>query len=140
MESKLKLKSRPIYIHAVIATFLINLVHKIVREIPGIMKLNEPAGLIINSILIVLLLVGIILILLRNKLGVFLGILPGTWAILQWIIAHVIKGYSFQNGIWWYPIFPIIQGLLMLYFSFILLINEKKINDFIPKNYDYTPS
>ena len=128
MESKLKLKSQPIYIHALIALFLINLIHKIVREIPGIINLNEKAGLIISSIIIILLLSGMILILLRNKIGVYLGILPGIWAMLQWIIAHVIKGYPFQNGIWWYPVFPSIQGLLILYFSFILLKNEKKIN------------
>ena len=60
MESKLRLKSQPIYIHAVIAMFLINLVHKIVIEISGIIKLNEQAGLIINSIIIVFLLVGTI--------------------------------------------------------------------------------
>ena len=127
MESKLRLKSQPIYIHALISAFLINLIHKIVREIPHVIKLDERAGLIINCIVIVLLLVGIILILLRNKIGVSLGILPGLWATFQWVVAHIIKGYPSQDGIWWYPIFPVTQGLLILYFSFILLKNEKKI-------------
>lgn len=34
-----------------------------------------------------------------------------------------------QNGIWWYPIFPWIQAILILYFSVLVLRNEYKYTD-----------
>ena len=115
MEHKPKL---PIELQAVIAMLLIQLVHKVVREIPGSLKLEGP-GWIIATVISILLLAGIALTLLRNKAGLALGIICGGWMIFQPIYIHIIKAIPDQNGIWWYPIFPWIQAILIIYFCVI---------------------
>ena len=120
------LRVQSIYIQAVTALLIINLLHKIVREIPGAIKLDEKFGILLASFLTIILIVSIIFLLQKRKAGLFLGMLPAVWAMLQWIIVHVLKGYPDQNGVWWYPIFPISQGVLILYFLLLLLRNEEK--------------
>ncbi len=120
MAYKLKL---PIELQAVIAMLLIQLVHKIVREIPGSLKLEGP-GWIITSVFSVLLFIGIVLTLFRNKAGLVLGIICGAWMIFQPIYVHIIKAIPDQNGIWWYPIFPWIQAILVIYFCVISWRNK----------------
>ena len=104
-----------IQIQAAIALMLIQLVHKIVREIPGVMKMGGP-GTIGVPIFTGLLVIGILLLILRNKWGLILGMIDGAFMIFQPILVHIIQAHPDQNGIWWYPIFPWMQAILILYF------------------------
>lgn len=67
-----------IYIQAVIAVMLIQLVHKIVREIPGSIRLMEAGGPkmgpIVVTILTVMLALGIILSIFRKNGGFSLAL------------------------------------------------------------------
>lgn len=104
-----------IYVQAAITMMLIQLVHKIVREIPGALRMGGPGG-VVTIVFTCLYVLGIILLLLKIKWGLILGILGGAWMIFQPILVHVIMGHPDQNGIWWYPVFPWTQALLMIYF------------------------
>jgi hypothetical protein len=115
-----------IYIQVLIALLLINLIHKIVREIPGSMNLLVAAITTITAA--VILIISIILLLFKRKEGLILGLIPAAWATFQWVIYHVIMGNPDINGIWWYPIFPIVQGLLIIYFSILAWKNEESFN------------
>ena len=123
MEPKPKL---PIELQAVIAMLLIQLVHKIVREIPGSLKLEGP-GWIITIMISILLFAGIVLTLFRNRAGLAIGIICGVWMIFQPIYVHIIIAIPDQNGIWWYPIFPWIQAILIIYFCVISWDSNKKL-------------
>lgn len=115
-----KLDNQKFFIQAAIATLMINLFHKIVREIPASFTLPgmfAVVGLVSMLIIVGLLSLSIILLIFRRKLGSYIAIIPGIWAILQCIIMHVILGYPDLNGVWWYPIFPSLQGVLIIYFS-----------------------
>jgi hypothetical protein len=104
-----------IHIQAAMALMLIQLVHKIVREIPGAIKMEGP-GAIGVPIFAGLLIIGILLLVLRNKWGLILGIVDGVFMIFQPILVHIILSHPDQNGIWWYPIFPWTQAILLIYF------------------------
>jgi ubiquinone/menaquinone biosynthesis C-methylase UbiE len=123
------LKSPSISIQAVIAVLMIQLVHKIVREIPGAIRTNEKFGIFFLSFLATVTVASIIFLFRRKKVGLILGMFPAVWACLQWVLVHVIKGHPDPNGIWWYPIFPITQGVLIMYFSLHMLRNENKLNN-----------
>jgi hypothetical protein len=46
-----------------------------------------------------------------------LGMIPALWAtLLQWLLVYVISGYKEPDGVWWYPLFPIFQGIMIVYF------------------------
>ena len=130
-EDENKSKSISIYFQAVIAMLFINFIHKLVREIPGSQTLtgmHSNMGLVVGIVTTVILVISIILLLFGRKEGLILGIVPAIWAMFQWVIVHVIFAYPDQNGVWWYPIFPTIQGILIIYFSIIAWRNEKAKN------------
>ena len=109
-------KTKPsIHIQAAIALMLIQLVHKIVREIPGAIKMGGP-GVVVVSIFAGILAIGIILLFLRNKWGLILGMLDGAFMVFQPVFVHIILAHPDQNGIWWYPVFPWTQAILIIYF------------------------
>jgi len=112
---KIKIKSINIYNQVAISLLLIQLVHKIVREIPGAFKMGG-AGQIIVPIFAGIIIIGIIFIIFRIKWGLILGFLDGIFMIIQPILIHIILAHPDQNGIWWYPIFPWIQAILIIYF------------------------
>jgi len=112
---KLKNENINIHIKAVISLMLIQLIHKIVREIPGSINMGGP-GSIIVIIFTLLLFVGILLLIFKIKWGLILGIIDGVWMIFQPILVHIILSKPDINNIWWYPIFPWIQSLLIIYF------------------------
>jgi hypothetical protein len=105
-----------IYIQAVIAVMLIQLVHKIVREIPGALNMGG-SGAIVVTIFAGMLALGIVLLFFKVKWGLLLGIFDGAFMIFQPILVHVILAKPDINGIWWYPIFPWTQAILIIYFS-----------------------
>ena len=104
-----------IYVQVAIAILLIQLVHKIVREIPHSIKMGG-SGAVAVPIFACLLAIGIALIFLKIRWGLILGIIDGAWMIFQPILVHVIMAKPDINGIWWYPIFPWIQAMLIIYF------------------------
>ncbi len=108
-----------IYIQAAFAALLIQLLHKFVHEIPTVLEMGG-IGAIVVPICACLLIVGMILLLVPNKgalkWGLILGIMNGGWIIFQTIFVHVIQGKPNPDGIWWYLVFPIVQGIIMLYF------------------------
>ena len=105
-----------IHIQAVMAMMFILFVHKLVREIPGSLDIGSIGG-IATITAAAMLALGIALLFFRNRWGLILGFVPAVWAMLQWILVHVIWARPDQNGVWWYPIFPIVQGVLIIYFS-----------------------
>ena len=107
----------PVRIQAVMAMMFILFVHKLVREIPGSLNMEGKIGGVATIITAAMLALGIALLFFRNRWGLILGAIPAVWAMLQWILVHVIWAHPDQNGIWWYPIFPIVQGALIIYFS-----------------------
>ena len=104
-----------IYVQTAIAMMLIQLVHKIVREIPGAINMGG-AGVIGVPMFTGLLVLGIGMLFFRVKWGLILGIIDGAFMILQPIFVHMILAKPDINGIWWYPIFPWIQAILIIYF------------------------
>ncbi|MCK4577223.1 MAG: hypothetical protein KAU50_00445 [Candidatus Marinimicrobia bacterium] len=104
-----------IHIQAAMALMLIQLVHKIVREIPGALNMGGP-GVVAVPVFAGLLAVGILLLALRIKWGLILGMIDGAFMLFQPILVHIILAHPDQNGIWWYPIFPWTQALLIIYF------------------------
>ncbi len=113
-----------ISIQAVMAMMFILFVHKIVREIPGSLELEGSIGGIATITAALMLALGIALLYFKNRWGLILGVIPAVWATLQWILVHVIQGNPDRNGIWWYPIFPIVQGALIIYFSILAWRDE----------------
>jgi hypothetical protein len=104
-----------IHVQAAIALMLIQLVHKIVREIPGAFNMGGP-GAVAVPVFACLLAIGIILLFLKIKWGLILGTIDGVWMIFQPILVHIIMARPDINGIWWYPIFPWTQAILIIYF------------------------
>lgn len=46
-----------------------------------------------------------------------LGIISACWALfLQWFLVYFVFGYYEPNGVWWYPLFPILQGVMIVFF------------------------
>jgi hypothetical protein len=113
-----QIKSSPIYIQVAVAALLYNLLHIFAWELPLAIKLDWGINVIGDVFIISISTVSIILISLRKKIGLILGMIPALWAIfLQWFLVYVISGYKEPNGVWWYPIFPIFQGIMIVYFS-----------------------
>ena len=117
-----------IYIQAVIAIMLIQLVHKIVREIPHVLDMGG-IGAIAVPMFAGLLVLGIVLLFFNVKLGLILGLIDGAFMIFQPIFVHVIHAKSDINGVWWYPIFPWTQAILIIYFCILAWKkNANKLN------------
>ncbi len=123
--NKNKLKSPTIFIQALISLLLIQLVHKIVREIPGAINMGGPGATAV-PIFAGLLVISIILLILRNKWGLILGITDAVFMLFQPVLVHIILEHPDQNEIWWYPVFPWIQAILIIYFSVLVFRNENK--------------
>ena len=115
-------------VQAAMAMMFILFVHKLVREIPGSLELEGSIGGIATITASLMLAIGIVLLYFKNRWGLILGAIPAVWATLQWILVHVIQGNPDRNGIWWYPIFPIVQGTLIIYFSILAWRNDESFS------------
>ncbi len=115
-------------VQAAMAMMFILFVHKLVREIPGSIKLEGSIGTIATTAAAIMLALAIALLYFRKRWGLILGAIPAVWATLQWILVHVIQGNPDQNGVWWYPIFPIVQGALVIYFSVLAWRDEESFS------------
>lgn len=113
-----QIKSPSIYIQVAVAALLYNLLHVFAWELPLSIKLGWRINVIGNVSIISISTVSIILISLRKKIGLIMGMIPVLWAIFfQWFLVYIISGYKEPYGVWWYPIFPIFQGIMIGYFS-----------------------
>ena len=112
-----QMKSPTIYIQVTVAALLYNLLHILAWELPLAVRQGWRINVIGDVFIISIAIISIILISMRNKTGLILGIIPALWAILlQWLLVYVISGYEEPNGVWWYPLFPIFQGIMIVYF------------------------
>ena len=112
------------HIQAAMAMMFILFVHKLVREIPHSLNMEGSIGGVATITAAAMLALGIALLFFRKQWGLILGAIPAVWAMLQWILVHVIWAHPDRNGIWWYPIFPIVQGALIIYFSILAWRDE----------------
>lgn len=129
MKKSKKLSVPVIYIRAVIALMLIQVVHKAVREIPHVLH----APIIFPKVVIIsfagLLIAGITGLFCRFRWGLIFGMIVGGWMIFQPFLPLLVFGkmnMSHSDGIWWYPIFPITQGVLIVYFSLLTWRKDKE--------------
>jgi hypothetical protein len=121
-----QIKSSPIYIQVVAAALLYNLLHIFAWELPLAIRLGWGINVIGDLFIILCSAVSIILIALRRKIGLVIGMVPALWALfVQWFLVYIISGYKEPNGVWWYPIFPIAQGIMIGYFSFLTYKDKK---------------
>lgn len=113
-----QIKSSSIYIQVAVAALLYNLLHMLAWELPIAINLGWKINVIGDVFIISISIISIILIFLRKKIGLILGMIPALWAIfLQCFLVYFISEYKEPNGVWWYPIFPIFQGIMITYFS-----------------------
>jgi len=126
MERSNKLAVPVIYIKAVAALMFIQLVHKVVREIPHVLQMTRIFPKVVLIFFTVLLIAGIIGVFCRFRWGLIFGIIGGAWIIFQPFLVHGIMRVPHLNGIWWYPIFPITQGGLIIYFSLLTWQKDKE--------------
>ncbi|MBI5606069.1 MAG: hypothetical protein HY879_22270 [Deltaproteobacteria bacterium] len=113
-----KIKSSTCCIQIVIASLLYNLLHILAWELPLAVRLDWLINVIGDGVIILIIIISIILISMRKKAGLILGMIPALWAIFfQWFLVYIISGYKEPNGVWWYPLFPIFQGIMIVSFA-----------------------
>ncbi len=111
------IKSPTIYLQVTVAALLYNLLHILAWELPLAVRMGWRINVVGDVFIIAIGIMSIILISLRKKAGLILGMMPALWAILlQWLLVYVLSGYEEPNGVWWYPLFPIFQGIMIIYF------------------------
>lgn len=111
-------KSPAMHIKVVIAALLYNLLHMLAWELSMAVKLGWQANVIGSMSVIFVSLISIVFISQRKKIGLYLAMIPAAWAIVfQWLVVYVLAGHTEPNGVWWYPVFPIFQGVMIVYFT-----------------------
>lgn len=125
-----QIKSSSIHIQVVVAALLYNLLHIFAWELPLAIRLGWRINVIGDLFIILCSVISIILIALRRKIGLILGMIPAVWAIFfQWFLVYILSGYEEPNGVWWYPIFPIFQGIMIGYFSVLTYKDNNREHD-----------
>ena len=110
-------KSSSLYIQAAVAALTYNLLHILAWELPIAIRHGWNVNVIGDGVVIVTSVMSIILIACRKKAGAILGFISASWAIIfQWFLVYGILGYKEPNGVWWYPLFPIFQGIMIVFF------------------------
>ena len=112
-----QIKSPAIYLQVTVAALLYNLLHILAWELPLAVRIGWRINVVGDVFIISVGIISIILISMRKKIGLMLGMVPALWAILlQWFLVYIVSGYKEPNGVWWYPLFPIFQGIVIVYF------------------------
>jgi len=112
-----QIKSPTIYIQVTAAALLYNLLHILAWELPLAVRMGWRNNVVGDVFIISVGIISVILISMRKRIGLMLGMVPALWAILlQWLLVYVLSGYKEPNGVWWYPLFPIFQGIMIVYF------------------------
>jgi hypothetical protein len=113
----MNLKSSSLYIQAAIAALIYNLLHILAWELPIATRYGWNVNVIGDGVVIVTSVMSIILIAFRKKAGATLGFISAIWAIFfQWYLVYIVFGYKEPTGVWWYPLFPIFQGIMIVFF------------------------
>jgi hypothetical protein len=125
-----QIKSSSIYIQVAVAALLYNLLHIFAWELPIAINLGWGINIIGDVFIISIAAMSIIFVSFRKKIGLILGMIPAIWAIFfQWFLVYIISGYKEPNGVWWYPVFPIFQGIMITYFSVLAFRDINLQND-----------
>ena len=112
-----QIKSPAIYLQVTVAALLYNLLHILAWELPLAVRMGWRINVVGDVFILSVGIISVILVSMRKRVGLMLGMLPALWAILlQWLLVYVISGYKEPNGVWWYPLFPIFQGIMIVYF------------------------
>jgi hypothetical protein len=112
-----QIKSPAIYLQVTVAALLYNLLHILAWELPLAVRMGWQINVVGDVFIISVGIISVILISMRKRMGLMLGMIPALWAILlQWLLVYVLSGYEEPNGVWWYPLFPIFQGIMIVYF------------------------
>jgi hypothetical protein len=143
-----EIKSSSIYIQVTIAALLYNILHILAWELPLAVKMGWRINIAGDVAVVSIGIISIFLISIRKKIGLMLGLIPASWAILlQWFLVYVIAGNKEPNGVWWYPLFPIFQGIMIVYFIILARRdNDEQFNSTTktglqsPSIYLYTPA
>src|SRR4030043_2032706 len=143
-----KIKSSSIYLQVTVAALLYNLFHLLAWELPLAVKMSWRINIVGDIFILLVGILSMILISMRNKIGLMFGMIPALWAILlQWLLVYVISGYKEPNGVWWYPLFPIFQGIMIVSFINLAYRGDRKQPDQgigkrlkSPSIYLYTPA
>ncbi len=122
-----QIKASTIYIQVAVAALLYNLLYIFSWELPLAIKLNWGINVIGDIFIIAISITSIILISFRKKIGLQLGMIPALWAVfLQWFLVYIVAGYKEPNGVWWHPVFPIFQGIMIVFFSIFAFKNNDR--------------
>ncbi|MCU0849575.1 MAG: hypothetical protein MUD12_16960, partial [Spirochaetes bacterium] len=120
----MNLKTANFPLQVAIATLLYNVLHILAWELPIAVRLSWDVNIIGDIIVIAASTLGMILIAFGKKAGLILAVIPASWAIFfQWFIVYFILGYKEPNGVWWYPLFPIFQGINIVFFCILAYRN-----------------
>jgi hypothetical protein len=112
-----QIKSPTIYIQVLAAALLYNLLHILAWELPLAVRMGWRINVVGDVFIISVGIISVILISMRKRIGLMLGTVPALWAILlQWLLVYVLSDYKEPFGVWWYPLFPIFQGIMIVYF------------------------
>lgn len=113
----MNIKPLPLYLQAAIAALLYNVLHILAWELPIAIRYGWNVNVIGDGVIIVTSVMSVILIAFRKKAGAILGFISASWAIFfQWFLVYYIFGYKEPTGVWWYPLFPIFQGIMIVFF------------------------
>ncbi len=111
-------KRLPIEVQAAVAVILIQLVHKLVAELPSAVIIGgsfaHPTVFAVLALSAAYIL-AFATCLSRIRWGFIIGIVLGIEIVLQPIVMHVILGIPMTKPPY-YMIFPILQGILVIYF------------------------
>jgi hypothetical protein len=112
-----QIKSPAIYLQVTVAALLYNLLHILAWELPLAVRMGWRINVVGDVVIISVGIISVILLSMRKRVGLMLGMIPALWAtLLQWLLVYVISGYKEPDGVWWYPLFPIFQGIMIVYF------------------------
>ncbi len=115
-----KIGKYSIYIQVALALLLIGVLHKFVREIPANIKyaeiLSSQSPIVLVVITLIIWVVGLILTLLKLRIGLVIGFISGFERFLLPILFHGISGIPADPV--YYPIFCLTQGILTMWFCY----------------------
>ena len=126
LEMVKRLKSPSIYLYAISGFLLVQTGQKFVREMVVGFHQSGIRGVLGVIFVTLIMIVAAVMVFKRMKWGLWLAIFSGVIVLMQPIVYHLIMGKPCLGGIWWYPFFTAIQGLFILYFSVIVLLNERR--------------
>ncbi len=109
---------RSIYIQAATAMILL-LIAQFVSGFPDLLFLSKTTGSTVGVLTLVfsaLLVVAMVMVVLKIKWGLVLGIIGGSWMVFQPILLGTLEAQLGQSVAWWNQMVTMIPALLLIYF------------------------